>query len=316
MGLFGGSKKNVPATGFYAMPQQYQDLYNKLLGASSGLFTNAGGINSDAFTASGAGYDALMGGMAPTEASISSDIAMQQNPYDQYVIDAINTEAQGQNSVMNAGQARAGQFGSNRGLLGANNIDMSRLNQIGQFKQQGFNTAMNNALTTLPGMRQTDAMNNMNLTMQNKQAPYTALNTAQGFLNGAAAPMTGTQAYTVKSGGGLGGLLSGIGSLASAGGGVASALGYGSTGGMLSGLGSLMAFSDERLKENIVPMGQENGHNVYKFNYRNDPLNKTYIGVIAQEVQKTNPEAVFEHGDAGYLAVDYPKIGVNFREVQ
>jgi hypothetical protein len=71
-------------------------------------------------------------------------------------------------------------------------------------------------------------------------------------------------------------------------------------------------FSDERLKTNIEPVGVENGHNVYEFQYAHDPENKKYIGVIAQEVLKTNPEAVVEID--GYLAVNYDKIGVKFRE--
>lgn len=71
-------------------------------------------------------------------------------------------------------------------------------------------------------------------------------------------------------------------------------------------------FSDARLKDNIKPKGQENGHNVYEFNYRGE--DKKYIGVMADEVQETNPEAV--HEVQGYLTVDYPMIGVNFREAE
>jgi hypothetical protein len=71
-------------------------------------------------------------------------------------------------------------------------------------------------------------------------------------------------------------------------------------------------FSDERLKQDIKLLGQENGHNVYEFVYKTDP-DKKFIGVMAGEVQKKNPEAVETIN--GYLAVDYDKIGVNFREV-
>lgn len=89
--------------------------------------------------------------------------------------------------------------------------------------------------------------------------------------------------------------------------------GIGGTGGTFlgAGLGSLFAFSDERLKENIKPYGKENGYNTYSFNYRGEP--ETYVGVIAQEVLETNPEAVEEVD--GYLAVDYAKIGVEMREI-
>jgi hypothetical protein len=69
--------------------------------------------------------------------------------------------------------------------------------------------------------------------------------------------------------------------------------------------------SDERLKENIIPMGKENGHNVYQFQYKG--MDKKYIGVMAQDVIKTNPEAVTKID--GFYAVNYDAIGVQMREV-
>jgi len=89
--------------------------------------------------------------------------------------------------------------------------------------------------------------------------------------------------------------------------------GLGASGGgfLGSALGGLFAFSDERLKENIKPYGKENGFNTYSFNYRGEP-DKSYIGVIAQEIESIMPEAVEDIG--GYLAVDYAKIGVEMRE--
>lgn len=77
--------------------------------------------------------------------------------------------------------------------------------------------------------------------------------------------------------------------------------------------GNPAAFSDPRLKKNIKPEGVENDYNIYSFEYIADPDNKRFIGVMADEVQATNPDAVIEIG--GYLAVDYDKIGVVFREV-
>lgn len=75
---------------------------------------------------------------------------------------------------------------------------------------------------------------------------------------------------------------------------------------------SIYALSDEGVKENIKPMGKENGHNVYEFNYIGKPDNR-FIGVIAQEVLETDPQAVREIG--GHLAVNYDAIGVKMREV-
>jgi hypothetical protein len=76
------------------------------------------------------------------------------------------------------------------------------------------------------------------------------------------------------------------------------------------GLG-LGIFSDQRMKENIVPAGQENGYNIYEFNYIGD--DKKYTGVMAQEVEKTHPEAIGERD--GFKTVNYDMIGVQMREV-
>lgn len=79
--------------------------------------------------------------------------------------------------------------------------------------------------------------------------------------------------------------------------------------GNIIGAGGQMAaayFSDRRLKENIVPVGEENGFRLYEFNYTGQP--QRYRGVIAQEVVETRPDAV-KLVD-GYMAVDYDAIGL------
>ena len=63
-------------------------------------------------------------------------------------------------------------------------------------------------------------------------------------------------------------------------------------------------FSDERVKENIKPIGETfDGQTIYKYNYKGEPA--TQIGLIAQEVEKKHPEAVgSEHG---IKTVDYDR---------
>lgn len=62
-------------------------------------------------------------------------------------------------------------------------------------------------------------------------------------------------------------------------------------------------FSDERLKEDIAPVGKLNdGQNVYSYRYKGDPVPR--IGLMAQEVERVHPEAVSEH-PSGYKMVDY-----------
>lgn len=63
-------------------------------------------------------------------------------------------------------------------------------------------------------------------------------------------------------------------------------------------------FSDERLKEDIEPIGKTfDGQNIVKFRYKGEP--RKQIGLIAQDVEKHHPDAV---GLAsGYKTVDYDK---------
>jgi hypothetical protein len=86
------------------------------------------------------------------------------------------------------------------------------------------------------------------------------------------------------AGAGMGGLFSGIGSL----------------------LGGLFSLSDERAKEDIERVGEtDDGQNIYTFKYKGDPMHKTHMGLMAQEVEQEHPEAVLEIG--GIKMVDYEK---------
>jgi hypothetical protein len=99
---------------------------------------------------------------------------------------------------------------------------------------------------------------------------------------------TGTgNSSTVESGGGLAQLLSGLG-----------ALGQG------AGAMGLMFPSDVRLKTDIHRIGEDaKGRNVYRFRYTADASRKVFTGYMAQELLRSDPEAVGMMGD--YLAVDY-----------
>lgn len=75
---------------------------------------------------------------------------------------------------------------------------------------------------------------------------------------------------------------------------------------LLSGLG-LMA-SDERVKEDIERVGEtDEGEPLFKYKYRGDPTETTHVGVIAQHLAETQPEAV-HRGPHGMLLVDYSKV--------
>ncbi len=133
---------------------------------------------------------------------------------------------------------------------------------------------------------------------------------------------TTTTAKNAGIGSTIGNITAGLGTIGGLGTGLSSFLGgssalagmLGGTGGTLGTIASLAGFfSDERLKENIIHVGTENGHNIYEFNYRHAPTDERYIGVMAQEVEKTHPEAIAEVN--GFKSVNYNTIGVRFRKV-
>lgn len=71
-------------------------------------------------------------------------------------------------------------------------------------------------------------------------------------------------------------------------------------------MAAALAFSDERLKQDIKYRGVINGHNIYEFAYKGHPAR--FLGVLAQEVQQSRPDAV--HEVEGWLAVDYAALGL------
>jgi hypothetical protein len=81
----------------------------------------------------------------------------------------------------------------------------------------------------------------------------------------------------------------------------------GSLSSLMSGAGSLAmglaAFSDRRLKRDIVKIGERpDGLGLYLFRYLWSPVR--HLGVMAQEVLKVKPDAVIRH-ESGFLMVDY-----------
>lgn len=75
--------------------------------------------------------------------------------------------------------------------------------------------------------------------------------------------------------------------------------------------GAAGIFSDKRLKDGIVKVGEKNGINIYEFNYKGD--DRRFRGVMAQEV--SHIDGATEIGEDGYLRVNYDVIGIPFEEV-
>lgn len=81
-------------------------------------------------------------------------------------------------------------------------------------------------------------------------------------------------------------------------------------GGLIKAGATVAAASDRRLKKNIFKVGElENGLNLYQYRYIDNT--GPYVGVMADEVELIQPEALGPIVD-GYKTVDYSKIqGVN-----
>ena len=76
---------------------------------------------------------------------------------------------------------------------------------------------------------------------------------------------------------------------------------------------AIASASSKKVKDNIVKIGESiQGYNIYKFSYKGSP--RRYVGVIAEEIQQTKPEAVVTMPN-GVLGVIYDLIDVNFKEV-
>ena len=328
-----GTTVATPATGFRAWPTWMQDVYRNIgKGVQSTMFTGEGVPNSAMFTPMGVtpdeqrAFEMMRAGFTPTPESLNADIGMFQNPFNESVINDINRQAGGEYSILKQAMTDAGQFGSNRQMLGANDIDLTRTNQIGRFLQDQFNNSMKYALQ-MPAFRSADAAGlagigdfTRNLDMQTKQAPVAALQAAGGLVNplNAIASNPGQAAGTMQIGGKQSNFLDtamNLGRIASGISGMGAPTGWsmGQEAGSWfspSPMGPYQNFSDRRLKENIEHAGNENGFNIYKFNYKGN--DQKYIGVMADEVKETMPDAVGYLDD--YMTVDYRKIGVNFRK--
>ena len=185
-GLFGGKgEKSSSQSGYSTLPPNIQNAFSKLAAEGSKYIGPSGTaaytpIPKTPYEIKALGQ--IEKGFTPTANTMKSDLSMMMNPYDEYVINEINRQAQGADSILNKALSSAGQFASNRAMLGANDIDLTRLNQIGQFRQSQYNRALDAILNQLTESRRKDALGLMGagqfereLALQSSSAPITAL---------------------------------------------------------------------------------------------------------------------------------------------
>lgn len=81
---------------------------------------------------------------------------------------------------------------------------------------------------------------------------------------------------------------------------------FGSLLGAAGTVGAALPWSDKRLKKNIKKVGNVGGHDIHEYRFKgqtkDDP--KT-LGVMAQDVEKTRPDAVATDPETGFKKVNY-----------
>ena len=106
--------------------------------AGTGVGTGAGALNTGYGTL-GTGVTGVGGAMA---APTTAGLAPYFNPYESYVTDEINRQAQMGQQQLSADAVQAGAFGGGRQGVAQAELENRRLGQIGQLRAQGFQTAL------------------------------------------------------------------------------------------------------------------------------------------------------------------------------
>ena len=220
--IFGGGSSNTQAqnqstSGFSLLPQSIQDAFNSLASGATGTLTSGSPTsatpNSSLFTlpslpsgSTNALSQLENQNFAITPQSIQTDVAEQMNPYNSSVINQIENAQNGQESQLSSYLSNAGDFGSNRGVVGSSDISNVAANEVGSFLNGEFNTALTNALTTIPqnqagsaGSAVSSGLTQQSQALQNQQAPLSSLQ-ALAQLLGVLPQSGGSQSTGASSG--------------------------------------------------------------------------------------------------------------------
>jgi Chaperone of endosialidase len=257
-------------------------------------------------------------GRAPT----AEEIQTRMNPFTQTVLDSqlrkLGEVQGGQTAALKRNAALTSGFGGSRNFLAANDLANQQSQQMSDVQGQGMLEAWNQAqqqyqnelagLQAASGLTGQAAGNAQNITTTQGQNLLAAGDAQrqieQGQLDTNYEDFLNEQNFNKEQLSWLSNILNPQSNIYSTQ--TSTQKGGGSSKlGQAVGIAASVAgmFSDERIKENIEPVGQlDNGLTVYKYNFIGEP--QTQIGVMAQEVEKVNPEAVTENKD-GIKMVDY-----------
>jgi len=241
-------------------------------------------------------------------------IAYYQNPFTQSVVDptlAALRQQQGQERAMQQAQAiRSGGFGGDRSGLERANLarqqTLGTAQAISPLMMQGYQTGVQTAMGQ-QGVRAQDLQRMMMAGQQmaglGTGAQGAALQGAQAQIGAGTLEQQTQQAdltaryqqflqergFPYQQAQFLANIAMGTGAL---------------SGSTTTTTQPTSFFSDERMKENVHPIGETfDGQTIYKYNYKGEP--GTQIGLIAQEVERKHPDAVGHVG--GMKTVDYDR---------
>ncbi len=214
--------------------------------------------------------------------------AQNQNFGQNAAMAAFNNQAQGQQRGQNVQDAQL----YNQAAMQNNNADQMAGNFNQQLRQQQIAEMLqkrNQPLNELNALLTGQQVNSPNMPSFNTAGRAETPQLLNAANMGYQAQMDAFNAEQA----GLGGLTNGLFSLGSA------------AMGSPTGWAGLFNMSDFRLKKDIFPLALlANGIQVVTFRFKDDPTGEVKIGVIAQDVEKIMPEAVYK-GEDGYLRVNY-----------
>jgi len=256
----------------------------------------------------------------------ASQIQNYESPYTQNVLNSTmaaennqdaQQQAQLQGNAISSGAWGGDRAGVAQGILGGQQALANNATNAG-ILNQGYSQALQEANTQQQvGIGAQEASQNLQLSggLAQNQIGTTAQNNAlagaqaqlgagqqqqqqaQSILNVPYEQFLQSQAYPFQTTGWLGNIAEGIGS---------------NTGGQSTSSTTQPSqglFSDRRLKKNIhnagILAGSKGDYPLHTFEYKGS--NQRHSGVIAQEVEKKNPDAVFMD-KSGYRKVDYSKL--------
>lgn len=220
------------------------------------------------------GNAAARGALGGNRVAVAEALAQEQQNRTQSPIIA-NLRSQGWNSALNAAQAdrsAAGQGAYTFGNLGNQALSSSLTGANALYGMGGQQQALEQARLNVP----------YQYFQEGRAYPFQTTSWLSQIASGLGSNMGGTSTTTQPAPNMLNSIIGAAGTI-----------------------GGAYMMSDERAKDNIIPIGEMfDGTPLYRYNYKGS--DKTEIGVMAQDVERRDPDAV-ARGPGGLRMVDYDR---------